>query len=111
MKTGKTVGSKRLITLLIAVFYILLINPVFSSEELLVVNLKTHIYHKFNCPILNSCKDSCLTTTKQRAIEVYEARPCKFCYRSKVLKKHQTKQKHHKKYKKHHKKHRNKREN
>jgi len=75
-------------------------NPTFA-DEYAVVNIKTHRYHKVTCTKAVNCK-SCIKTSLQRAKEVYEAKPCNICYKTKkAVKKHKHKKKHRKNSSKH----------
>ena len=69
------------------------------ADDMVIVNIKKHIYHKENCRLTKKCK-TCLETSKERAIEIYNAAPCKICYhKPKIKHKH-----HHGKKRRHHKK-------
>lgn len=56
--------------------------PVLCRDDLVVTNIKSNIYRKTECKITKKCK-FCLVTTKQRAVEVYKAVPCKICSKKK----------------------------
>ncbi|OGI23667.1 MAG: hypothetical protein A2287_06900 [Candidatus Melainabacteria bacterium RIFOXYA12_FULL_32_12] len=72
---------KRLIALMFTLLYIQFPSyPAFSQDAMIIVNTKSHIYHKTSCKIAKKCKKSCFKSSKQRAIKIYKARPCKICH-------------------------------
>lgn len=52
-----------------------------AQVRLVMVNLKSHVYHTTKCKIGQKGKKNCLKTTQQRAIIIYKARPCKICFK------------------------------
>jgi len=92
--------ARRLIFILISCilcFQIVFFQPIIASAEpqMVIVNLKRHIYHTIDCNIAKKCKKDCLATTQERAVQVYRARPCKICHRKHIKKKTKhTKKKH-----------------
>jgi len=72
------------------------LKPALSESELVIVNIKKHVYHRQNCQLAQSCYNQCLETTLERARKIYSAIPCKSCHKAQK----KPKKKHRKKHKK-----------
>ena len=58
---------------------ILLITPALAADSpVVIMNVKTHIYHHPSCIWAKRCTQNCIKTTKDKALS-RGARACKVC--------------------------------
>jgi hypothetical protein len=75
--------------ILIIVFFIIfnigfsLFNSTFAQDQNVIINIKKNVYHKTTCSVGKRCKKSCIKSSESRAINIYDARQCKICYKKK----------------------------
>lgn len=67
---------KKIFLLLILIF---LITPALAADSpVVIMNVKTHIYHHPSCIWAKRCTKNCIKTTKDKAL-ARGARACKVC--------------------------------
>ena len=64
--------------LLIILFVLGMIMPALASDTMVVLNLKTLIYHKPDCAAAKRCTKNCIILPKNNVIK-RGARPCEKC--------------------------------
>lgn len=52
-----------------------------AYAENVKVNTKSHIYHTLVSNHARKCKKSCKLVSRNTAITIFHARPCKVCYK------------------------------
>ena len=62
--------------ILYLLMFLFLVSPAFAAnDKLVVMNIKTYIYHNPTCKWAKKCTKNCIKTTKQKA-QAQGARAC-----------------------------------
>ncbi len=60
------------------IFLLIATPTIAATDQPVVMNVKTYIYHNPNCKWAKKCTKNCVKTTKQKA-QTQGARACKVC--------------------------------